>query len=227
MNTENLTNITQKTYKIEFIPIYTVGFQVYDVPDEIMESLRSETQEMIESKFQESKPYNDKLAGNLEKEFVISKSYKLLDDYLAFAAPLYWKYYKAEDLASKKHSIKINNGTPDVWVNFQKKGEVNPLHNHGGMLSFVIYVKVPYTLKEEHSMASVASSNSPATGCLQFAFVDQYNNGGISTYNLSTDKAFENKMIVFPAGLRHIVYPFYTSDEYRITVAGNVVYEDS
>ena len=36
--------------------------------------------------------------------------------------------------------------TPDLkmektWVNFQKKYEFNPLHDHGGLLSFIIFVK--------------------------------------------------------------------------------------
>ena len=27
---------------------------------------------------------------------------------------------------------------------------------------------------------------------------------------------------MFPAGLNPVVYPFYTSDDYRITISGNV-----
>ena len=35
-------------------------------------------------------------------------------------------------------------------------------------------------------------------------------------------KSDEKKIIMFPAGLNHVVYPFYTSDDYRITISGNV-----
>ena len=30
------------------------------------------------------------------------------------------------------------------------------------------------------------------------------------------------KMILFPSKIYHQVYPFYTSDEYRISISGNV-----
>ena len=46
--------------------------------------------------------------------------------------------------------------------------------------------------------------------------------GKITDFSLSVDKSFENKMIIFPAELHHLVYPFYTSDDYRITVSGNI-----
>jgi len=39
---------------------------------------------------------------------------------------------------------------------------------------------------------------------------------------LDVDKSFENKLLMFPASYNHQVYPFYTSDEERITVSGNV-----
>ena len=39
---------------------------------------------------------------------------------------------------------------------------------------------------------------------------------------IDVDKSFEGKMLVFPSKLQHLVYPFYTSDEHRITVSGNV-----
>ena len=36
----------------------------------------------------------------------------------------------------------------------------------------------------------------------------------------------ERVMLVFPAALQHAVYPFYTSDDYRISVSGNVRLKD-
>ena len=32
----------------------------------------------------------------------------------------------------------------DLWVNFQRKHEFNPFHDHSGALSFVLCVKIPY-----------------------------------------------------------------------------------
>jgi hypothetical protein len=32
-------------------------------------------------------------------------------------------------------------------------------------------------------------------------------------------------MAMFPSSLNHEVYPFYTSDDFRITIAGNIMLE--
>ena len=38
------------------------------------------------------------------------------------------------------------------------------------------------------------------------------------------DKTYEKKAFIFPAALQHSVYPFYGTDEYRITVSGNLAF---
>ena len=45
--------------------------------------------------------------------------------------------------------------------------------------------------------------------------------GGLSAVTLPIDKSFENTMLLFPAQMHHCVYPFYTSDDYRVSIAGN------
>ena len=46
--------------------------------------------------------------------------------------------------------------------------------------------------------------------------------GDIFPLELDVDKSFEGQMVMFPSKLQHLVYPFYTSDDYRITVSGNI-----
>ena len=41
-------------------------------------------------------------------------------------------------------------------------------------------------------------------------------------HSFQLDKSMEGRMLFFPAGLRHTVYPFYNCEEPRISVAGNV-----
>ena len=36
-----------------------------------------------------------------------------------------------------------------LWINFMKKGEYNPPHNHDGAFSFVLYLQVPEELNHE------------------------------------------------------------------------------
>ena len=49
---------------------------------------------------------------------------------------------------------------------------------------------------------------------------------GKSTKKLSNiiqfDKTYEGKGFIFPAFLKHVVYPFYTTDLPRITMSGNI-----
>jgi hypothetical protein len=42
---------------------------------------------------------------------------------------------------------------------------------------------------------------------------------------LPVDKTWENVIVLFPAGLTHSVSPFYSSDDYRISVAGNIKFK--
>ena len=46
--------------------------------------------------------------------------------------------------------------------------------------------------------------------------------GRIFDLPVHVDKSYEGKMLMFPSFVQHGVYPFYTSDDYRITVSGNV-----
>jgi hypothetical protein len=46
--------------------------------------------------------------------------------------------------------------------------------------------------------------------------------GKIVQHDMCVDNTWEGKMALFPADLNHIVYPFYTSEDYRISISGNV-----
>ena len=105
-----------------------------------------------------------------------------------------------------------------LWVNYQRKYDFNPLHIHSGLFSFVIWVSVPYELEEERKRYPDTNGNETA------AFMFQYNTalGGLDTEYLYVDKSFEWKMVFFPARLNHGVNPFYTSDDHRVSISGNV-----
>ena len=110
----------------------------------------------------------------------------------------------------------------DLWVNYQKKYEFNPPHSHSGVASFVIFINIPYDLSEEekvfHGDGVVKTS--------KFEFLSPSNNhrGGVALDTLDVDKSFEGKVMFFRSDQMHTVYPFYTTDDYRITVSGNLFY---
>ena len=112
-----------------------------------------------------------------------------------------------------------------LWVNFQKKGEFQPVHNHTGLLSFVIWMDIPYHWKDEAKLPFVRSNNEIPPGG-NFSFVCS-NDNSRSTYNhiIQLSPSKNGYCCFFPSDLSHQVYPFYTSDKERISISGNIVFE--
>jgi hypothetical protein len=109
------------------------------------------------------------------------------------------------------------------WVNFQKQHEFNPLHNHSGVFSFVVFMKIPYDWREQHEIPFVKNSHSPMAGDFSFTYTDI--NGQITSSHQLLDPSSEGLMLFFPAELSHQVYPFYNCEEERITISGNIIYD--
>ena len=57
-----------------------------------------------------------------------------------------------------------------IWVNYQKQGEFNPLHDHGGVYSFVIWMKIPTKHFEQNKNPISLKSNTHAISTFQFHF---------------------------------------------------------
>ncbi len=108
------------------------------------------------------------------------------------------------------------------WVNYQKKHEFNPIHNHGGVFSFVIWLKIPYDNEEQCKLSFLDNmdEDSKAPGEFQFQVFDMLGNPSSIPYKLG--KEFEGRMLFFPSELRHLVNPFYETDEDRISISGNI-----
>jgi len=110
-----------------------------------------------------------------------------------------------------------------LWINLQKKYEYNPLHYHDGLFSFIIFLNIPYNLDDEDKVFPPRTGlKTGISSVSRLSFLMQDYMGRIFPLELDVDKSFEGQMVMFPSKLQHIVYPFYTSDDYRITVSGNI-----
>ena len=69
--------------------------------------------------------------------------------------------------------------------------------------------------RPESYLEFVNSSNQPSASC--FVFIDSLG----ESYQLNLDKKAEGVFCLFPATYKHMVYPFYTSDDARISISGN------
>ena len=108
-----------------------------------------------------------------------------------------------------------------MWVNFQRKNEFNPLHTHSGAMSFVLWMKIPYKYEDECKTEQAKNlSDNPLSGCFSFIYTSAL--GATTHYDYLLDPTWEGSLLVFPAKLMHQVYPFYTSNEERISISGNI-----
>ena len=112
------------------------------------------------------------------------------------------KYY------NRSKPFKINS-----WINIQEKHEFIPNHEHAGVVSFVIWVKIPYDINKELAKGIYAST---------FEFTYANTIGTLSRTRIPVSKDYEGYIMMFPANMQHCVYPFYTSNDRRISVSGNL-----
>ena len=106
------------------------------------------------------------------------------------------------------------------WVNYQKQGEFHPIHNHSGIYSFVLWMKIPTSYKDQIKHPLSMNSNTKVMSTFQFHYSNML--GQMEPYRYCLSPEDEGVMLFFPSALKHEVYPFFNCDEDRISVAGNV-----
>jgi hypothetical protein len=187
------------------------------VEDIVPESLINQLKEIVKEK--ELEKQNSNLAGNIKKEFKIPKALPVMKPYIF---QLIKKYEDSFHLLDT-----INYCTDNVplelegmWVNFQEKHEFNPAHTHSGVYSFAIWLQVPYLIEDEREQGPGKESNHNAAGTFEFLYTTTL--GNIAIKSLPVDRRWEGRIVFFPAKLHHQVHPFFTSDDYRISISGNI-----
>lgn len=188
---------------MKFVKLGNQGYILEDLPKRFWGGLKNSIE--IKNALEKA---NSGLAGNIEKEYYIKIEEELKE----------W----ISDLGSSLGMALDRNfdnldflGSP--WVNYQKKYEFNPMHHHSGSVSFVIWYDIPYLIENEKSLYPDVPGGSVA-GNFTFYYT---NNEKIHSHDIPVDKTWSKKIAVFPSKLQHGVHPFYTSDDYRITISGN------
>ena len=179
--------------------------------------------EVVKAK-KEGVEYNKTLVGHIQEEYKMPGISRSLNDFLCAMAsshPVFQNVNKQLHLLSENKPLFLHS----FWVNYMKKHEFNPPHDHAGVYSFVVFIQIAYDLKKEETYFTKMFADNARPMTSKFAFQNINIDGEISTDPLNVDKSFEGKIIIFPAHLQHGVFPFYTSDDYRITISGNVVFK--
>lgn len=211
---------------METVSLSNIGIIQSTAAPELMAIVGAEVLK-IQSDFSKGIPKNKTLAGNILHEYQLVDCCSALEIKTREMAMLHQEAYGENyTVGLNAHTNILENGKkPDLklnsaWVNFQHKGEFNPLHNHTGLYSFVLWYKIPYYCNIEDSAGPGRKSNNKLAGKFQFHYTDIL--GNITGAVLPIDNKWEGQILLFPALLNHQVYPFYSSNDYRISIAGNL-----
>ena len=166
--------------------------------------------------------HRSNLAGN------VSGSYLLMDRgdwfWLNTLKPLCATYQKEFD-NNLGDSVAVSGKHPyflgSWWVNYQNQHEFNPLHKHGGVYSFVIWMKIPTHYKDQQRLPISSNSNNDSVSNFEFVYTDIC--GKIMNWDYEMCPELEGTLVFFPSDLNHQVYPFYNCSEERISISGNIM----
>ena len=197
------------------------GYFITDLSEQSLTDVKKEVIKIKENP-NAAKSIADAVDGHIEGTYHLKDSIKSLEQLISPHCIAYDKEFNflnanylvlTEDL-----KLTMNN----AWVSFQNKHDFSPAHKHPGLLSFVIWLDIPYD-REGEIKYSPGQSKRNKSGAFTFYYTNVL--GTIETHDILLDQSYNNKMILFPSKLRHSVSPFYSTDSTRVSIAGNVFYK--
>ena len=188
------------------------GYLKLALPQDIVDELKLKAETAKENEAF----HNHELAGNIKEEYLIdSSNFDSRFDLLLYdMCSAYDQHFDYINDQYRSLTRPLPHELNQMWVNYQKKYEFNPPHNHTGVFSFVIWLQIPFDIKEE-----VKEEYRKNASTFNFLF---HGNDRMKSEALYVDKSWEGHMILFPSRQWHYVNPFYTSDDYRISISGNI-----
>tara|TARA_B100000508_G_C11442692_1_gene269655 strand:- start:628 stop:1230 length:603 start_codon:yes stop_codon:yes gene_type:complete len=113
-------------------------------------------------------------------------------------------------------------GLKTAWCNVQQSGEYFSAHTHNGVFSFALWLEVPFTQDDERAWREARGKSGRETSAFYFHYTDAL--GKITPHAIEVDATWENKIILFPGEMMHSVTPYYSTQDNRIVVSGNIDY---
>lgn len=165
------------------------------------------SKELLKNFKKEDTSYIKELANTVKEEFQFDKILfsNLLKPYLTAYL----------ETAEQWYNKKITSGLEitHCWINFMKKNEFVPLHDHNTDLSSVLYLEIPEKIDED-----------------DIQFLDKFGGPGAIIFKYGENKKLnittaivrpkKNDLLIFPSSLIHMVYPFKFEGD-RISIASN------
>ena len=167
--------------------------------------------------------HNAKWEGNrlisIEEDF---KQFPLNDDDNLFQnnvlRPCTDKYFETYGCPFKQKTTHTHElAFSRFWCRASLDGDYQSIHDHQGIFTFVVWLTVPFEGADERP---VQAGFRPEASAFVLVYPDTC--GQLQKRNFVLGKGAEGKMLFFPSDINHIVYPHYTTQEYRIALAGDV-----
>ena len=195
-------------------------------------TLNDEAFDRVETYIKKSQEKPHSLKGGLAGNLSYSHSLKDEDDWF-FNNVLQYCIRRYMDSFPPLHEVTYHlqrnptdNLSPEdfelstFWVNYQQKHEFNPVHNHAGIFSFVLWNNIPYKYVDEISQKFLAGCSRPEPASFKFTYPGPL--GEFQSYHYCHEEEMNKKLLFFPSRLNHSVNPFYSTDEVRVSVSGNL-----
>ena len=198
------------------------GYWLHEFTDEELKPLRDEVDRM-QANPKNFRDFRRDLAGNIAGSLGISAPViKYLEELIMPIAEAYDREFNyVKKVKSHLHQGELTMAD-QCWVNFQRAGEFNPVHKHAGVFSWVIWLELPYLVKDQQALGPGYLSNTPVAGSFEFSYNDSL--GDQAQCQLNADARWRNRLALFPSRMHHSVYPFYGTDQVRISVSGNLLF---
>jgi hypothetical protein len=195
-----------------------VGFLLVRLKYDDLLPIVNEVQSILDREFVGIQDNRSNLAGNIQHEYKLNDSVQHIENVFLPLIPEYDKEFDyLETLQQNTRDTEVV--LDSAWVNFQRKHEFNPPHCHSGIMSFALWVDIPYSIEEEKSSPSSNQSNMNIPGHFSFYYTNSL--GNICSEHLPIDKEYNGYAVLFPSKMMHGVEPFATSDKFRVSVSGN------
>ena len=201
--------------EITAVRIGDTGFLQSSLSEEDVAPIWEETNKLLTDSDRPA-DYNGNLVGHLQRQYGLFSIKEYMHNLLHPFVGEYMRHFPEFHYDKEDYSL------DNIWINFQMRTEFNPLHYHLGRFSYALWLKVPYFIEDERAIFPSIKDEENLTGCFVFYYPDGgEQNGGIARHVIPSDKTYENKIVFFPANLNHCVYPYYTTNELRISLSGN------
>ena len=153
-------------------------------------------------------------------QFLLKDTKKELQEFIIPLVNLYFEqhpdYLKSINILNKKTDLFIDK----PWMNLQRKYEYIPNHIHDGILSYNIFLKIPYAEKKLRRNKKEIPFIGSKFNSFEFSFTNVC--GQPQHHSMNITKKDEGVVFLFPSQLTHCVYPFYDTNKLRISISGNV-----